>query len=265
MHNGCETPSAHFDASFLSSPHYIYEVFRVIDGVPLFVEDHLERLKQTCELSEHCPGFSLGDIHEQVKLLLKYNSLQTGNVKIALFSKEGKQQLLVYITGHQYPTREQFLEGVPVALFRGIRHNPNAKIMDVKLRNATNVMKEEKEVYETLLVDTEGCITEGSRSNVFFIRDGRLITPPVKDVLPGITRKHIIEVCCDLGLEVAEESVPARSVVIMEAAFISGTSRKVLPVNKIDELDFPSDHPMTRKIQEAFNKRVQDYITARKN
>ena len=261
IHNGNLTDTSAFDDSFLKNPHYICEVFRVIDGVALFLEDHLDRLKKTCELSEHCHGFSSGDIYEQVYEVIKANNFSYGNLKMVLYRDDQKNRhFLIYITGHQYPTPQQFKDGVSVTLFKGIRSNPNAKVMDVKLRNATNLMKQEMEVYETLLVDDHGCITEGSRSNVFFIRQGKVITPPMQDVLPGITRKHIIEVCRNLTFPLIEEKVPARSIVVMEAVFISGTSRKVLPVNRIDDLEFDANHPVTRQIQNAFNDIVEKYI-----
>jgi len=264
IHNDKLTDCGRFDASFLTQPHYIYEVFRVIDGIPLFLEDHLERLKETCRLAEHTPMADCNNLYDQVHMLIRANKLTTGNLKIVMVRPpEDESQCMIYITEHQYPTSMQFEEGVDLSLFRGIRHNPNAKVMDVKLRNATNAIKEQKEVYETLLVDEKGCITEGSRSNVFFVRDNTIITPPLEDVLPGITRKHVIEVCEDLSLPVNEEKVPARSLVIMEGVFISGTSRKVLPAKKVDELDFDPQHPIILQIRQAFDRKVQDYIRQR--
>lgn len=265
IHNGTLTDTSHFDDSFLDHPHYIYEVFRVIDKIALFLEDHLQRLQETCVLSKHCREFSTEEIKRYVYDVIDANHLYEGNMKIVLYQKQGaRPQFLVYISEHQYPTREQYKTGVPVSLFKGIRINPNAKVMDVELRKSTNKMKQERDVYETLLVDEEGCITEGSRSNVFFIRKGKVITPLLQDVLPGITRKHIMEICRELSIDVIEEKVPARSVVIMEAVFISGTSRKVLPVNQINDLKFDPIHPITRIIQSGFNKRVTDYISHHK-
>jgi len=263
IHNGNLTTTSAFDNSFLKNPHYIYEVFRVIDGVALFLEDHLDRLNKTCQLSEHCHGFSSGDICRQVHKVIDANNFSYGNLKMVLYNdNQQNRHFLIYITEHQYPTPQQLKNGVPVALFKGIRENPNAKVMDMKLLNATNIMKLEMEVYETLLVDDDGCITEGSRSNVFFIRQGKVFTPPLHDVLPGITRKHILEVCRNLTIPIVEEKISALSIIIMEAVFISGTSRKVLPVNRIDELEFDANHPVIRQIQDAFNSVVETYILA---
>ena len=261
-HNGQMKPVKEFNDEFLQKPHYIYEVFRVIDGVALFLEDHLERLKQTCALSEHCQGFTASEVVKHVYEVIQRNQLKVGNMKMVLYKdSNAENHFLIYITPHEYPTDDQFREGIPVAFFRGIRNNPNAKVMDIALRTATNLMKQQKEVYETLLVDQNGCITEGSRSNVFFARQGAIITPPLKDVLPGITRKYILDICKKLGIEAREEQVVARSVVIMEAAFISGTSRKVLPVKSIDALEFDANHPLVRKIAAAFDEHTKNYIT----
>jgi branched-chain amino acid aminotransferase len=251
----------YFDNSFLTGPDYVYEVFRVIEGVALFLDDHLERFHQTCQLAGQTGRFDTNDLYNWVYRLITANHLAMGNIKMVLKNAPGNTtDLYIYVAEHQYPTMDDFNIGVDVLLFKGMRYNPNAKIMDVSLRNANNELKSQKNVYETLLVDSDGCITEGSRSNVFFVKDGKVITPPLEDVLPGITRKHVLEVCRHLPVEVAEEKVLARSLVVMEGVFISGTSRKVLPVKKVDGLDFDPQHPLIIRIKNAFDQRIKDYI-----
>jgi branched-chain amino acid aminotransferase len=259
--NGELTPVGSFDNSFLTGPDYVYEVFRVIEGVALFLDDHLQRFSQTCTLAGNTCKIDSNDLCRWVYRLISANQLTIGNIKMVMKNAPGKPvDLCIYITEHQYPSDEDFDKGVDVLLFRGMRYNPNAKIMDVSLRNANNLVKSQKNVYETLLVDADGCITEGSRSNVFFVRHGKVITPPLEDVLPGITRKHVMKVCRELSLEVTEEKVLARSLVIMEGLFISGTSRKVLPVKKVDGLDFDPRHPLILQIRDAFDQKIKEFI-----
>lgn len=265
LQNGRLTGVAQFDDTFLLSQSYIYEVFRVQESVALFLEDHLSRLEQTCQLSNYCPGFDVSEVYDQVYALIGANNLETGNIKVVLrLDDKNQPDFRVYINPHQYPTQEQYSKGVDISLFKAIRNNPNAKVMDLRLRNATNLAKEQLNVYETLLVDDNGCITEGSRSNVFFIRNDKVITSPVEDVLPGITRKHVMEVCRQLQIDLLEEKVPARSLVVMEALFISGTSRKVLPVRQVDSLDFDPAHPILLKIRKGFDEKVKHYIRRQK-
>ena len=261
--NGLLNEVANFDNSFVAGPDYIYEVFRVIDGVALFLEDHLARLNSTCTLSGQDIVIDANSIALKVYELISANSLTEGNIKVVITeSQKSIYDCLIYITNHSYPTPEQAEKGVVVKLQKGIRHNPNAKIMDIALRSVANKIKDKEVVYETLLVDGQGCITEGSRSNVFFIRDNKIITPPLSDVLPGITRKHVINACTRIGSEVIQEKVLARSVIIMEAIFITGTSRMVLPVSRIDDVEFDTGHPAIRKIKSEFLNYVINYLEA---
>lgn len=261
IRNGSLAAVEQFQASFLDKTAYVYEVFRVIDGVALFLEDHFERLKRSCQMSGI--NFPL-DFHlfaTYVSALVSANSLWEGNIKTVVESKgENTTDTLIFITGHQYPTAEQFEMGVQLTLMKGIRINPNAKVMDVLLRASANELKQSQNVYETLLVDEHGCITEGSRSNVFFVRKGYVITPPLADVLPGVTRKYVLKVCEKLAIPVREEKVAVHDLVEMEGVFISGTSRKVLPANSVDNHVFNEKHPLISQIKKGFQELVRQYI-----
>ena len=89
---------------------------------------------------------------------------------------------------------------------------------------------------EALVLDTNGHISEGSAMNIFMLRDGVLITPPVTDnILEGITRKSIIELARkELGLDVVERSIDRTEVFIAEEMFMTGTAAQVTAVTKID-------------------------------
>jgi branched-chain amino acid aminotransferase len=247
---------------FQPHPTYIYEVFRVMGGIPLFLEDHLERLLQSANLTGYFFPWNPFDLEKQVTELINANGLKVGNIKFVFCpgTTGGEPLLLLYITEHQYPTQCQFDEGVGVVLFEGIRDNPNAKIMDVALRQQTNKVRISENVYEALLVDNEGYITEGSRSNVFFITGDVVFTPPTDEVLPGITRKHIIECCHEKGIPIREERVNISTLEEFDAAFISGTSRRVLPINQINTISFDPRHQLIRQIQHAFNNKVTVYL-----
>ena len=262
MKNGELTPVAQFDESALQREHYVYEVFRVIDGIALFLEDHLDRLYHTVELSGYPRHLVPVNFTDQVYQLIGAHSLVEGNIKVVVLpdGQNSTADFLIYIMEHQYPTHNDFLSGVPVGLHRGVRVNPNAKIMDTQLRSNANLVKQQNEVYETLLVDTDNCITEGSRSNVFFVKNGMLVSPPLQDILPGITYKQVFLICNRLGIFINQERVFANSLPQFDGVFITGTSRKVLPVNKIGELCYNPDLPIIRKIQAEFNDKVAEYI-----
>ena len=78
---------------------------------------------------------------------------------------------------HAYPTSEDYKQGVPTLTYSAMRENPGVKYINTDLRTRTNRLIKQKQVYEVLLVDKEGYITEGSRSNVFFIRTMSSLLP----------------------------------------------------------------------------------------
>ncbi|MDY0342592.1 MAG: aminotransferase class IV [Lentimicrobium sp.] len=258
-------PVIEFENTFNPPFQFIYEVFRIVDNIPLFVEDHFNRFWHTANLVQIDPGISRHDLLSQVFRVIEANPEGDGNMQIVFYHHVTTHpQLFVFYTPHQYPTDQQFKMGVKVVSLFAERNQPNAKVMDTGLRNAANELKSVEQAYEILLLNKEGFITEGSRSNVFFIKKNILITPPLGTVLPGVTRKHIIELAGKNNIDFCEEFVKQSDLTHMEAVFISGTSRQVLPVKSIDEIQFKTDHPIVHLLQEAFINEVQKYITERK-
>ncbi|NOH00650.1 MAG: branched-chain amino acid transaminase [Chloroflexi bacterium] len=109
---------------------------------------------------------------------------------------------------------------------------------------------------EALVLDQNGHISEGSAMNVFMVRDGAVITPPVTDnILEGITRRSIIEIARrDLGLEVLERSIDRTEVFIADEMFMTGTAAQVVAVTKIDHRPVGNGAmgPITAKLRALF-------------
>ncbi|PKP50342.1 MAG: hypothetical protein CVT94_01710 [Bacteroidetes bacterium HGW-Bacteroidetes-11] len=249
-------------ADFFYPPvNYIYEVFRVAHGIPLFIEDHIDRFFQTAELAAIKTDFYKTQLANYINLVIRNNSLEDGNIKIACFHNvNGNTDLFIYYTPHVYPTEKEYSFGVNVDLFFAERKNPNAKVMNTEMRHSTDEAKHEQGVYELLLVDNEGFITEGSRSNVFFIKDGLLITPPADTVLEGITRKQILSLCRENGIDFQESKVHHSELTNYDSLFISGTSRRVLPVKRVNNLEFSVTNTLLQRLHQLFDKKVSDYI-----
>ena len=127
-------------------------------------------------------------------------------------------------------------------------------MMDRQLREATDEAIKANGLYEVLLVDRNGQITEGSRSNVFFIKDGEVYTAPSEKVLLGVTRSKILEIIRYLGAALHEEAVAAEDIGSFDAAFISGTSPKVMPIASVGEVSFDVNDPILRKIMEKYDE-----------
>ena len=105
------------------------------------------------------------------------------------------------------------------------------------------------------------CITEGSKSNVFFIRKECVMTAPGDKVLKGITREKVISFCNKLNYKLIECPISIDTLPSMEAVFLTGTSPKILPVNRIDQITYSTGHPMMKNLMAAYDDLIQEDIS----
>jgi branched-chain amino acid aminotransferase len=114
---------------------------------------------------------------------------------------------------------------------------------------------------EAIVLDNNGHVSEGSAMNIFMVRDGLLVTPPITDnILEGITRRSIIEIARkELGLEVVERSIDRTEVFIAEEMFMTGTAAQVVAVTKVDHRPVGSGvmGPVTSRLRETFDDIVR--------
>ncbi len=117
---------------------------------------------------------------------------------------------------------------------------------------------------EGIALDAAGYISEGSGENIFVIRDGKIITPPLgASVLPGITRDSVITLARELGYIVTETLVPREMLYIADEVFFTGTAAEVSPIRSVDKIQVGSGKrgPITEKLQTAFFDIVEGRAT----
>lgn len=238
-----------------------YEVLRIIRGVPLFYQDHYDRMKGTFGAIGRPLEMTAVQLKKDIKKLLASNKTDNCNVKVVVFEEEGNQRQLVYISKSYYPSEEEADAGVKTGLFQLERCNPNAKLLNQAYKDAVNAKIHEGGYFEVILVDSAGRITEGSRSNTFLVKDSNIFTAPGGFVLQGITRKYVFEACRNAGFEVIEQFVDADSLPQVDGAFLSGTSIKVLPIATIDNITLNSSaNPVVAAVRREYNKLLEKYI-----
>jgi branched-chain amino acid aminotransferase len=240
----------------------IYEVVRVINSKVLFIEDHLNRFNNSTSLAEIQPIFNSTEILTWLKSLINKNELINGNIKFQYcLTKEGKVDFYAFIIPHTYPSEKEYEQGVAITLFEAERKNPNIKEENIGLREQINTYISEQKAYEALLIHSKGYITEGSKSNFFLIKENIIYTAPLNQVLEGITAKKILELCMEKGITVFQELIHVKTLKNYEAAFITGTSPKILPVKNIDSMDFNVKNLKLRKLMSDFDLFIEKYIS----
>lgn len=259
--NGEIKPSSDFDSEKTYKEKSLYEVIRIIKGIPLFLEDHLNRLYKSAEVTNLEIWLKKEEIKKSIIDLSKANNIENGNVKIVFNYVKGKRDsFLCFFIKATYPTDEMYKNGVATSLYNAERQNPNAKVINLTLREATDKIIKEKGVFEVILLNRDGFITEGSRSNIFMVKDNDIYTAPVVDVLPGITRDYIIKACNNLGYNVIEKRVHYSEIKNLQGLFVSGTSPKVLPISKVDDMKFDPNNKIIREIQKEYDKILDEYV-----
>jgi branched-chain amino acid aminotransferase len=239
-----------------------YEVMRVMNGSCLFIEDHLKRLQASVSLSGLKYTFSIQDVSAIIRELIRKNELTDGNIRLVLQVKESHPPVLYsYCVPFSYPSRELYEKGVPTAVFKIVRTNPNIKQYNPVYQRQLQDFILKSNIYEALLQDDRNCITEGSKSNVFFIRNECVMTAPGENVLKGITREKVIYLCSKLNYKFIECPISIDTLPSMEAVFLSGTSPKLLPINRIDQVSYSTGHVMMKNLMEAYENLILEDIS----
>ncbi|MFN8241828.1 MAG: aminotransferase class IV [Bacteroidales bacterium] len=261
--NGVIESTTSFNTPLVYEGESVYEVLRVSNGIPLFFNDHIDRLFSSARFQDMEILLSAREIKTSLNMLSAYTPLTEVNLKIVMNKTAGNLNWLMYFVKPSYPSEEEYENGVDAILFSAERINPESKIINNTLRSEIFRHLIEENAYEALLVDKSDCITEGSRSNVFFISDNCLFTTPGEMVLGGITRKYIIEICMKEGIPLRYERVKADKLDSFDSAVMTGTSPVVLPFRRIGDVHYNVKHPLIgflrTRYMELAEKSMQDY------
>lgn len=267
LHNFQFKNSGDFNENLLKTGTSIYEVIKVERGLPVFLENHLNRLFDSADISNLKINESYCDFEKLIAELIKKNEVQFGKLKIMVhfenIHSKPEKNLLIYFTPHSKLPSRIYENGVKVGICDAIRINPNAKIYNSDARKRANQRILNEKLFEVLLVDNEGFITEGSRSNIFFIQDNQLLTPPQTDVLNGITRQKIIEICKQNDIPLSVKKLNYSEIHKIDALFLTGTSIKVLPVKSLEKFQFNNKHILLKKMMQLYSQSIEDYLTGK--
>jgi branched-chain amino acid aminotransferase len=248
------------DVDILNSGITVYEVIRIIDGVPLFLEEHFDRLIHSMQIKNWKPAIEWTAFSDNIDQLIRLNRKRSGNIRFEYGISNQEIFWNFSFIPHSYPTDKEYMTGVSVDLLFDERENPNAKVVQNEIREKSNQIIKERNLFEVLLVDRKGMITEGSRSNVFFVRNDIFYTAPSDMVLVGITRQKVMECLKNLNFCVVEEAIAVSQLNQFDAAFLTGTSPKVLPIRSLGNQEFKVRLSQVEKTMECYNSLIENYI-----
>jgi branched-chain amino acid aminotransferase len=258
--NGELMQAEFFDNSLVYDGESIYEVIRLVRGTPVFFFDHMERLSRSIRLQRKPVLADIKNIRRAIITLTRSDRKKEINLKLIFNYKNGTGNWLVYYLDSVYPSEEQNRKGVKGILYYAERKNPESKVINHKLRTSVYQKLIMERGYEALLVNEANLITEGSRSNIFFIKEDTLITAPENMILSGITRKHILSICEENNIKVEFRCVNADDIGDYDTIFMTGTSPMILPFNSIGNQRFEIRQPVMAKLREQYLIKVDNSI-----
>ncbi len=275
---GCSGKYIYADGNILPAGHdeettpgdvSFYEVIRTSNGIPLFFDDHMERLSRGISAKYNIGNDISAEVRRGLEAILRKEFFSEMNIRVTVTFSGKSYSLRVCYIESAYPDEEMISEGVSLVFFDAERFDPEIKMLNNSIRQTVREKLAREKAYEALLVNHEGFITEGSRSNVFFVsREGTIHTAPDSMVLSGITRKYVTEIIRKEGLRIIYEPVRKDETGLYRSAFITGTSPMVLPVRNIEGKEFEAHDPLIinlrRMYRELADQSIRSYKAGKK-
>jgi len=214
----------------------VYESIQLFQGVIFRLDDHLHRLAESAAAIELELPADLSKIASWTHEAVAANGCQDALIRLFALGPTVHADPEVFIWPETPRTfaSEMFELGVGAVSYHGERALPHAKSLNTLVNHMARVRALQAGEHEGLLVDRHGCVTEGSWSNLFVVQNGVLLTAPAEDVLAGVTQEEVLELAAQLGIAVERRPLPLSELNRWHEAFLTSTSRHVLPLVRLD-------------------------------
>jgi branched-chain amino acid aminotransferase len=266
--------------------HYGCGVFEGIRAYPtesgpgIFrLTDHIVRLFNSAKIFMIDVPFTVEEIIEATKTTVRVNGLEECYIRPLVYLGYGEMGLnplpcpvnvsiAVWPWG-SYLGDEGIANGVRMKISSWQRHDPNAmppaaKGTGMYINSSMAKIEALKAGYdEAILLSPQGYVSECTGENLFVVRHGRIITPPLSaGALEGITQDSVIAIARDLGYEVEYGNILRSDLYTAEEAFLTGTAAEVVPIASVDDRTVGDGRPgaITRKVQDTYHAAVRGQV-----
>jgi len=261
---------------YSQSLHYGYSVFEGIRSykneageTKIFkAEQHFERLKNSATAINLPYHWTVEELIAATYEVLKINNLQDAYIRPLVFAPANMsfvantESNITIQAWEMQPFLGEKLLRVMTSSFQ--RPNPKGFFIAAKASghyvNSIMASQEAKAngYDEALLTDMNGLVAEGPGANVFYEKDGHLFTPAIGNILPGITRATVLEICAELNLPVEEKLITLEELKGADAVFFCGTAAEIIGWESLDNIPFNKNwkDSVGSKIQQAYKNKV---------
>jgi branched-chain amino acid aminotransferase len=263
---------------YSQSLHYGYSVFegirsyKTVNGETRIFKavEHFERLKNSAEALNMPYHWTAEELIEATYEVLKQNNLQDAYIRPVVYAPANmsfvkNEQSFIVIEAWEMGL---FLGDKLIRVMTSSFERPNPKGFKIHAKAAghyVNSIMASQEAKangydEALLNDMNGNVAEGPGANLFFEKNGKLFTTALGNILPGITRATVLEICEELNIEVEEKFFTTEELKKADAAFFCGTAAEIVGFESLDEAKFPLNwnDSISRKVQLAYKDIVTE-------
>jgi branched-chain amino acid aminotransferase len=264
-----------FDHGFLYGEG-IYETMRTYKGRPFLYDRHMRRLRNSARMIALGIPFTDDGLAAQIRDTAAAATLEGGEAYIRVLVTRGVGELTYDLTATPTPSfviivkplaeppAEWYERGVRVALVDIVRNHPASVNPMIKSNNLMNQALAGQEAlrrgaFEGVMRNYRGELTECTTANLFVVKDGAALTPPLESgLLPGITREFLFEVGRDVGVEVREQVLRDEDLFGADEAFLTSTTREAVPIVQVDDRTVGSGTPgpVTMRLLQGFRERA---------
>jgi len=268
-----------FDHGFLYGEG-IYETLRTYNGQPFLFDRHMRRLRNSAGMLALAVPLTDAEIDARFRETMRAAGLgdhpdREAYIRILVTRGIGEltydpaatptPSIVVIVKPNAHPTQDVFERGVRVSLVGVVRNHPstvNPLIKSNSLLNNALGMQEalRRGGYEGVMRNTKGELAECTQSNLFIVKDGAALTPPLDaGLLPGITRAFLFEVGAEAGIPVREAVLRDDDLFGADESFLTSTTRELVPIVQVDDRKIGSGAPgpITHALLEGYRRKAQ--------
>lgn len=252
------SPDANLDQISKLLPGGAYTTFRTYDHYKIVsLENHFLRLEETAALAGQPIRIDYEKLRGTIREIVHRELTRELRIRITLDLQENPGLIYLSYEPLVTPAKELYETGANAETTLLERHNPKAKLTDFIVRSQELKSRLSPDLHEILMVNSRREITEGLTSNFFGVLENKIFTAE-EGVLLGITRSALIEEAQGFGFEIVHQPVRVDELPMLEEAFITSTSRLVLPIRAIDQQPIGNGIPgvVTKKLMELLKKRI---------
>lgn len=275
--NGAFVKASEAKMDFYSqSLHYGYSVFegirsyKTVNGQTKIFKavEHYDRLKVSAESLNLPYTYHTNELMEVTYELLKRNRFQDAYIRPVVYAPANMsfhlntESFIVIEAWEMAP----FLGDKLIRVMTSSFERPNPKGFKIHAKAAghyVNSILASQEAKsngfdEALLMDMNGHVAEAPGANVFYEKDGKLFTPSLGNILPGITRATVLELCIELNIPVEEKIIRKEEIYGADAAFFCGTAAEIIGLHSLDDKIFglPWEKSLSKRIQDSYKSLV---------